>query len=196
MILLVDNYDSFTYNLYQYFLELGEKTEVRRNDKLSAAEALAMRPSAVVISPGPGRPQNAGMCLELIAKAPKSLPVLGVCLGHQALGEAFGGKIAAAKKLMHGKTSEIRHDGKTLFDGLPNPLTVMRYHSLILPEKTVPGVFEVSARNEEDGEIMGIRHKTRPLEGVQFHPESVMTEHGKTMLDNFLRHCVRKGKKK
>ena len=188
MILLIDNYDSFTYNLYQYLLELKQEVSVRRNDSLSAKEALAMRPAAVVVSPGPGRPESAGISLELIQNAPPPLPVLGVCLGHQALGEAFGGKTIAAKKLMHGKTSKINHDGKTLFANLPEPLTVMRYHSLILDGESIPAVFEVSAKNMEDGEVMGIRHKTLPLEGVQFHPESIMTEHGKTMLDNFLQH--------
>ncbi|MGI9297462.1 MAG: anthranilate synthase component II [Gammaproteobacteria bacterium] len=188
MILLLDNYDSFTYNLYQYLLELGAETTVRRNDALSAAEALAMRPQAVVISPGPGRPEQAGITGELIARAPPSLPFLGVCLGHQALGAAFGGRITRAKKLMHGKTSQIRHDGKTLFAGLPQPATVMRYHSLILAAADVPDAFEVSATNIGDDEVMGIRHRERPLEGVQFHPESIMTAHGKTMLRNFLQY--------
>ncbi|MGI9307450.1 MAG: anthranilate synthase component II [Gammaproteobacteria bacterium] len=186
MILLLDNYDSFTYNLYQYFLELGEEVAVFRCDKITAAEALAKRPAAAVISPGPGRPQNAGISVELIQTAPESLPILGVCLGHQALGCAFGGKVSAAKHLMHGKTSEIRHDGKTVFAGLPLPFTAMRYHSLVLAEKDIPRAFEISARG--GGEVMAIRHKTRPLEGLQFHPESVMTEHGKTMLKNFLQH--------
>ncbi len=188
MILLVDNYDSFTYNLCQYLMELNKEVAVRRNDKITAKEALAMAPEAIVISPGPGRPKSAGISLELIKTAPPKLPVLGVCLGHQALGEAFGGKVVAAKRLMHGKTSQIKHDGKTLFSGLPKVLTVMRYHSLTLAAAGIPAVFEVSAVNAGDGEVMGIRHKTRPLEGVQFHPESIMTKHGKTMLDNFLRH--------
>lgn len=193
MILLLDNYDSFTYNLHQYLLELGAETIVRRNDALSAEEALALRPDAVVISPGPGRPSQAGITKSLIAKAPPSLPFLGVCLGHQALGEAFGGRVSRARKLMHGKTSQIRHDEKTLFAGLPQAATVMRYHSLILAAADVPDVFEVSATNIEDGEVMGIRHRERPLEGVQFHPESIMTAHGKTMLRNFLQHYKRGG---
>lgn len=188
MILLIDNYDSFTYNLYQYLLELGAEITVRRNDALSVAAAQAMTPAAVVISPGPGRPDSAGISKALIKQAPASLPILGVCLGHQALGEVFGGRVTAAKELMHGKTSELRHDGKTLFAGLPPTLTVMRYHSLTLAAEDIPAVFDVSARNLDDDEIMAIRHKTRPLEGVQFHPESIMTEHGKAMLDNFLRH--------
>ena len=188
MILLLDNYDSFTYNLYQYLRELGAETEVRRNDSLTAAEALAMRPRAVVISPGPGRPCDAGISVPLIRQAPPSLPFLGICLGHQALGEAFGGRVTAAAKLMHGKTSRVQHDGKTVFAGLPPNTTVMRYHSLILEKENIPDCFAVSATNIGDGEIMGIRHCTRPLEGLQFHPESIMTEHGKAMLRNFLSH--------
>ena len=188
MILLIDNYDSFTYNLYQYLSEFGAEIIVRRNDALSCAEALAMHPAAVVVSPGPGRPQDAGITKALIDGAPLSLPFLGVCLGHQSLGEVFGGQVVAAPRLMHGKTSLVRHDGKTLFADLPQPLTVMRYHSLILSAEALPHVFEISATNIEDGEVMGIRHKTRPLEGVQFHPESIMTEHGKAMVGNFLRH--------
>ena len=188
MILLLDNYDSFTYNLNQYLLELGAETTVRRNDALSAEDALALRPQAVVISPGPGRPADAGITKSLLAKAPPSLPFLGVCLGHQALGEAFGGRVTQAAKLMHGKTSQVRHDEKTLFAGLPQPLTVMRYHSLILAEENIPAVFEISATNIGDGEVMAIRHRERPLEGVQFHPESIMTEHGRAILENFLRH--------
>ena len=187
MILLIDNYDSFTYNLYQYLSELNAEVQVRRNDSISAAKALALKPSAVVISPGPGRPPAAGISKKIIERAPPSLPILGVCLGHQALGEVFGGKVSAAAALMHGKTSRIDHDGKTIFAGLPKPLTVMRYHSLILESSSLPEVFEVSATNRGDGELMAIRHKTRPLEGVQFHPESIMTEHGKALLANFLK---------
>ncbi len=190
MILLIDNYDSFTYNLYQYLVELGAEVQVRRNDALSCDDALAMQPRAIVASPGPGRPKDAGITKELIAQAPPSLPFLGVCLGHQSLGESFGGKVIAAPKLMHGKTSDIQHDGKTLFAKLPKTLTVMRYHSLILASDSIPDDFEISANNTDDDEVMGIRHKTRPLEGVQFHPESIMTEHGKTMLGNFLQHYL------
>lgn len=197
MILLIDNYDSFTYNLYQHLAELGAHVETRRNDALTVAEALSMPLSAAVISPGPGRPRSAGISRELICRAPRSLPILGVCLGHQALGEAFGGRVSAAKKLMHGKTSEISHDGRTIFEGLPKKLTVMRYHSLILAGRDVPAAFKVSARDASgDREVMAIRHKTRPLEGVQFHPESFMTDFGKVMLDNFLRHYAPHARKK
>ena len=187
MLLLIDNYDSFTYNLFQYLLELGAEVKVIRNDALSATEALALAPSLVVISPGPGRPAQAGMTCEFLRRAPLSLPVLGVCLGHQALGEVFGGEVVLAQKLMHGKTSQVAHDGCGVFDSLPSPLTVMRYHSLTLAEESIPDVFAIVARNDDDGEVMAIRHKTRPLTGVQFHPESIMTEHGKAMLGNFLR---------
>lgn len=190
MILLIDNYDSFTYNLYQYLVELGTEVQVKRNDALSCDDALAMNPRAIVASPGPGRPKDAGITKEIIARAPPSLPFLGVCLGHQSLGEAFGGKVISAPKLMHGKTSTVRHDGKTLFSNLPQSITVMRYHSLILASDSIPDEFEISANNNEDDEVMGIRHKTRPLEGVQFHPESIMTEHGKAMLGNFLQHYL------
>lgn len=196
MILLLDNYDSFTYNLFQYLSELGAEIEVRRNDALSVQDALAMNPRAVIISPGPGRPQQAGITKDLILQAPEKLPFLGVCLGHQALGEAFGGKVSAAKKLMHGKTSQLRHDGKTIFAGLPQPLTVMRYHSLILAEKDIPDSFAVSATNIKDKEVMAIRHRTRPLEGVQFHPESIMTTQGKALLRNFLRRYAKEELKK
>ncbi|MDM5147326.1 aminodeoxychorismate/anthranilate synthase component II [Candidatus Persebacteraceae bacterium Df01] len=191
MLLLIDNYDSFTYNLYQYLLELQADVRVCRNDVLSVGEALAMNPEAVIISPGPGFPIDAGISLDLIHQAPPNLPILGVCLGHQALGEAFGGKVSAAKKLMHGKTSDITHDGKRLFAGVPSPLTVMRYHSLVLEAENIPDVFEVTAVNPDDGEVMAIRHRTRPLEGLQFHPESIMTDKGKEILDNFLCFYVR-----
>lgn len=187
MILLIDNYDSFTYNLYQYLRELGVQVQVRRNDQLTAEEALAMNPAALVFSPGPGRPAEAGIGKNLIlAAAQISLPVLGVCLGHQTLGEAFGSVVSPAHRLMHGKTSSLNHDGKTIFAGLPSPFTVMRYHSLALDEDSIPPVFEISARNDDDKEVMAMRHRQLPLEGVQFHPESIMTEHGKTLLQNFL----------
>ena len=187
MILLVDNYDSFTYNLYQYLRELGVEVLVRRNDAVSAAEARGMGLRAVVISPGPGRPSNAGVSGELIATlgAEDRVPILGVCLGHQAIGEAFGARVVSAQRLMHGKTSLIRHDGRTIFANLPNPLRVMRYHSLAL-EGVSESVFEISARNEDDNEVMAMRHRELPLEGVQFHPESVMTEMGRETLKNFL----------
>ena len=189
MIFLLDNYDSFTYNLYQYLGELGRCVVVRRNDKISVTEVTELRPQAVVISPGPGRPDSAGITKDLIvACAEQRLPLLGVCLGHQALGEVFGGRVEGAKELMHGKTSDIQHDSKTIFHGLPKPLTVMRYHSLILAEDGIPKVFEVSATNISDGEVMAMRHKTLPLEGVQFHPESIMTVAGKQLLKNFIGH--------
>ena len=192
MILLVDNYDSFTYNLYQYLRELGAEVLVRRNDAVSAAEARALAPRAVVISPGPGRPSDAGVSAELVRELGMAggVPMLGVCLGHQTIGEALGARVALARRLMHGKTSLIRHDGRTIFRGLPNPLRVMRYHSLAL-EEVPEDAFEISARNEDDGEVMAMRHRQFPLEGAQFHPESVMTEMGRETLRNFLDHYLR-----
>jgi anthranilate phosphoribosyltransferase len=183
VILLVDNYDSFTYNLYQYLGELGAQVRVIRNDALSAEEALALRPEKVVISPGPGTPDQAGMSLELIRRI--RVPLLGVCLGHQALGQAFGGRVVRAPRLMHGKTSEIRHDGRTLFTHLPNPFTATRYHSLVVAPDSVPDCLEVSAW-ADGGVVMGLRHRQLPLEGVQFHPESILTAAGKDLLRNFL----------
>ena len=183
MILLVDNYDSFTFNLYQYLGELGSEVKVVRNDAISVEDALAMRPDRIVISPGPGMPDEAGISIELVRRSP--VPVLGVCLGHQALGQAFGGKVVRAPKLMHGKTSEIRHDGKTIFAGLPDVFTATRYHSLVVAPESVPDCLEVSAWTD-GGVVMGLRHKERPLEGVQFHPESILTTVGKDLLRNFL----------
>jgi len=185
MILLVDNYDSFTYNLYQYLGELGAETRVIRNDEMSAEAALALRPGSIVISPGPGTPDQSGVTLDVIRAAAGRLPVLGVCLGHQALGQAFGGKVVRAPKVMHGKTSEIRHDGRTLFSGLPDPFTATRYHSLIVARDSVPECLEVSAWTA-DGIVMGLRHREYPMEGVQFHPESILTTAGKDLLRNFL----------
>jgi anthranilate synthase component 2 len=185
-VLLVDNYDSFTYNLYQYLGELGAEVEVRRNDQISVSEALAGKPDRIVISPGPGNPDQAGISLELVRSVPADLPLLGVCLGHQALGQAFGGKIVRAPSLMHGKTSEIGHDGRGVFAGLPQPFTATRYHSLVVARETVPDCLEVSAWTA-DGVVMGLRHRTRRLEGVQFHPESIMTPAGMDLLRNFLR---------
>ena len=184
-VLLVDNYDSFTYNLYQYLGELQADVRVVRNDALSAGEALALRPRAIVISPGPGTPDQAGISLELIRQAAGTVPVLGVCLGHQALGQAFGGKVVRAPKLMHGKTSAIHHDGRTVFAGLPPAFTATRYHSLVVARETVPDCLEVSAWTD-DGIVMGLRHRQHPLEGVQFHPESILTAAGKDLLRNFL----------
>jgi anthranilate synthase/phosphoribosyltransferase len=183
VILLVDNYDSFTFNLYQYLGELGAEVKVVRNDALSVDDALALRPERIVISPGPGTPDEAGISLELIRRS--TVPLLGVCLGHQALGQTFGGKVVRAPKLMHGKTSEIRHDGRTIFSGLPDVFTATRYHSLVVAPETVPDCLEVSAWTD-GGVVMGLRHKERPLEGVQFHPESILTTAGKDLLRNFL----------
>ncbi|MBV9996992.1 MAG: aminodeoxychorismate/anthranilate synthase component II [Caulobacteraceae bacterium] len=185
MILVIDNYDSFTYNLVHYLNELGAETLVRRNDALSVAEALALRPEAVLLSPGPCTPNEAGICLALIGQAPPSLPILGVCLGHQAIGQAMGGQVVRAKTLMHGKTSAIHHAGAGVFAGLPNPFTATRYHSLAVARDSLPATLEVTAWTE-DGEIMGLQHKTRPVHGVQFHPESIATEGGHRLLGNFL----------
>ena len=185
MILLVDNYDSFTYNLYQYLGELGAEMRVIRNDEMSAEAALALAPERIVISPGPGNPDQSGITLEVIRRAAGRVPLLGVCLGHQALGQAFGGCVVRAPKLMHGKTSEVRHDGRTIFAGLPDPLTATRYHSLVVARDSVPECLEVSAWTE-DGVVMGLRHRDLPLEGVQFHPESILTTSGKDLLRNFL----------
>jgi len=187
-LLLIDNYDSFTYNLYQYLGELGAEASVVRNDQITVAEALARRPSAIVISPGPGTPDQAGITVELIKAAAGRVPVLGVCLGHQALGQAFGGKVVRAPRLMHGKVSEVHHDGRTVFAGLPAPFTATRYHSLVVAREGLPECLEVSAWTE-DGVIMGLRHRELPLEGVQFHPESILTSAGKQLLSNFLRQA-------
>jgi anthranilate synthase/aminodeoxychorismate synthase-like glutamine amidotransferase len=184
-VLLVDNYDSFTYNLYQYFGELGAKARVIRNDAMTADEALALGPAAIVISPGPGTPDQAGITLDLIKKAAGKVPLLGVCLGHQALGQAFGGQVVRAPRVMHGKTSQIHHDGKTVFAGVENPFTATRYHSLVVARESVPAALEISA-STEDGIVMGLRHREHRLEGVQFHPESILTTAGKTLLANFL----------
>jgi len=186
MILVIDNYDSFTYNLVHYLHELGAETVVRRNDAMTAADALRLRPQAVLLSPGPCAPEQAGVCLPLLAAAPTDLPILGVCLGHQAIGQAFGGDVVRAKSLMHGKTSDIHHDGDGLFAGLPEPFVAARYHSLAVQRSSLPEVLAVTAWTD-DGEIMGLRHKARPIYGVQFHPESVATEAGHTLLANFLR---------
>jgi anthranilate synthase component 2 len=186
MILVIDNYDSFTYNLVHYLSELGARTVVRRNDRIAADAALGMGAEAILLSPGPCTPNEAGVCLELIARAPDSLPILGVCLGHQAIAQAFGGLVARAKSIMHGKTSPILNDGTGLFAGLPSPVRATRYHSLATPKERLPDTLVVNAWTE-DGEVMGLRHRTRPIHGVQFHPESIATEHGHAMLANFLR---------
>lgn len=188
-ILLLDNYDSFTYNLYQYLGEIGATSEVVRNDQLTVEQALARDVDGIVISPGPGTPDQAGISLELIRRLDGRRPLLGVCLGHQSLGQAFGGRVVRAPSLMHGKVSEIRHDGRTLFAGLPQPFTATRYHSLIVERESVPACFEVSAWTD-DGLVMGLRHREQPLEGVQFHPESILTTAGKDLLRNFLGRCA------
>jgi anthranilate synthase component 2 len=186
MILVIDNYDSFTYNLVHYLAELGAEMEIRRNDTLTVAEALALKPQALLLSPGPCTPTEAGICLDLIAKAPVDLPILGVCLGHQAIGQAFGGQVIRAKTLMHGKTSQVTHNGTGLFEGVPSPFTAARYHSLAVRLESLPDSLLATAWTE-DGEIMGMAHRTRPIHGVQFHPESYATEHGHLLLANFLR---------
>ncbi|MGO9210286.1 MAG: anthranilate synthase component II [Terriglobales bacterium] len=189
MVFVLDNYDSFTYNLVQYLGELGEEVVVRRNDQVSVDEIEAMRPARIVLSPGPCTPQEAGISIELIRHFAGKLPILGVCLGHQAIGAAFGGNIIRASSLMHGKTSQVEHDGRTIFRGLPSPITCTRYHSLIVEQKTLPPVLEITARaTERDGStvIMGLRHRHAPVEGVQFHPESVLTQSGKQLVGNFL----------
>lgn len=185
MILVIDNYDSFTYNLVHYLNELGAETVVHRNDAVSVAEALGLKPQGVLLSPGPCTPNEAGICLDLLKAAPDDLPILGVCLGHQAIGQAFGGEVVRAKALMHGKTSQIHHNGEGVFKGLKNPFTATRYHSLSVEKQVLPDVLEVTAWTD-DGEIMGVRHRTRPIHGVQFHPESIATECGHELLANFL----------
>ncbi len=186
MFLLIDNYDSFTYNLYHFLGELGATIEVRRNDALSVDQALALRPQGIVMSPGPCDPDRAGICLDLVAAAAGKLPMLGVCLGHQAIGQAFGGKVVRAPVCMHGKLSQLRHHGRGLFEGLPSPFSATRYHSLTIAREGLPEVLEVTAETD-DGVIMGLRHKELPIHGVQFHPESIASEHGHALLANFLR---------
>ncbi len=186
MLLMIDNYESFTYNLVQYFGELGEDVQVFRNNKITVAQIEALKPSRIVISPGPCTPMEAGVSVDTIKHFGGKLPLLGVCLGHQSLAVAFGGEVVRAERLMHGKTSKIRHDGKTIFQGLPNPFDATRYHSLIVKRETLPSCFEISAETAE-GEIMGLRHRTLGIEGVQFHPESILTTAGKDLLRNFLK---------
>jgi anthranilate synthase component 2 len=186
MILMIDNYDSFTYNIVQYFGELDAKVEVYRNDAITLEGIKKLHPERIVISPGPSSPEHAGISVDVIKEFSGKLPLLGVCLGHQAIGYAFGGKIVRAGKLMHGKTSRIRHDGKDVFKGMSNPFEATRYHSLVIEEKSVPACLEITARSEDDQEIMGVRHRTLPVWGVQFHPESILTKEGKKILANFL----------
>lgn len=192
MVFVLDNYDSFTYNLVQYMGELGAELVVKRNDELTPEQIVALRPERILLSPGPCTPQEAGVLIPLVrhlASLPvaEQIPTLGVCLGHQAIGAAFGGDVVRAPELMHGKTSVVAHDGRTLFRGLPQPMTCTRYHSLLVREDTLPAELEISARVAGEGTIMGLRHRTLPIEGVQFHPESVLTDHGKQLIANFLR---------
>ncbi len=188
-VLMIDNYDSFTYNLVQYLGELGADVTVKRNDAIDVADARALLPDVIVISPGPCTPAEAGVSVALLKEMSGELPILGVCLGHQCIGEAFGGKVVRAARLMHGKTSPILHDGRTIFEGLPSPFEAMRYHSLLVDPKSLPDCLEVSARTVE-GEIMGLRHTKRAVEGVQFHPESILTGEGKHLLANFLKRAA------
>jgi anthranilate synthase/aminodeoxychorismate synthase-like glutamine amidotransferase len=194
MVFVLDNYDSFTYNLVQYMGELGAEMVIRRNDELTPEDVEKLRPERILISPGPCTPQEAGISLELIrhfaklgANGGPKVPILGVCLGHQAIGAAFGGNVLRAQKLMHGKTSEVEHDGKTIFKGIPSTMTCTRYHSLIVSDKGLPKELAVSARTADGETIMALRHRELPIEGVQFHPESVLTVHGKTIIENFLK---------
>ena len=184
-LFLIDNYDSFTYNLFQYLSELGAKVTVRRNDRFTLAELEASEPDAIVVSPGPGTPDDSGLTCEVIERYAGRYPILGVCLGHQAIGQVFGGKVVRAPSIFHGKVSEIQHDGKSLFQDLPNPFVATRYHSLVVAPESVPDCLEVSARTA-DGVIMGLRHRDLPVEGVQFHPESALTTEGKHLLKNFI----------
>ena len=186
MLLMIDNYDSFTYNLVQYFGELGQEVQVYRNDEIDLERIAALKPDHIVISPGPCTPNEAGVSVPVIKQFAGKIPILGVCLGHQSIGQAFGGKIVHAKQLMHGKTSEIHHTNVGVFAGLPSPFTATRYHSLVIERESIPECLEITAWTD-DGEIMGVRHKTLAVEGVQFHPESILTEHGHAMLENFLR---------
>jgi para-aminobenzoate synthetase component 2 len=187
MILMIDNYDSFTYNLVQYLGELGQALKVVRNDKITISQIKKLKPSRIVISPGPGRPEDAGISCDVIREFAPKIPILGVCLGHQCIGYVYGGKIINAKSLMHGKTSLIYHNGKTIFKNIPSPFEATRYHSLVIERRSLPSVLEIIARTKKDNEIMGIKHRIYPLWGVQFHPESILTKMGKNILSNFLR---------
>ncbi|HLP82510.1 MAG TPA: aminodeoxychorismate/anthranilate synthase component II [Nitrosomonas sp.] len=190
MLLMIDNYDSFTYNLVQYFSELGEDVLVYRNDEITVDRIFELNPERIVISPGPCTPNEAGVSLAVINQFSQDIPVLGVCLGHQSIGQAFGGRVIHAKQLMHGKTSLIFHHNVGVFENLPNPFTATRYHSLVVERSTLPDCLEITAWTEDD-EIMGIRHKTLAIEGIQFHPESILSEHGHQMLKNFLQHSIK-----
>jgi anthranilate synthase component 2 len=189
MLLMIDNYDSFTYNLVQYFGELGEDVRTFRNDEITLEEINALKPDRICLSPGPCSPKEAGICVDLLQQFAGKLPILGVCLGHQAIGEAFGGKVIRAQQVMHGKTSPINHTGVGVFKDLPNPFTVIRYHSLAIERSSIPDCLEITAWTD-DGEIMGVRHKDYAIEGVQFHPESILSEHGHALLRNFVQRAV------
>jgi anthranilate synthase/aminodeoxychorismate synthase-like glutamine amidotransferase len=191
MILMIDNYDSFTFNIVQYLGQMGEDVRVYRNDKITLEEIDKLNPQAIFLSPGPRSPREAGITVEVIRRFYKSIPIMGICLGHQSIGFAFGGEVVRARRIMHGKTSLVSNDGKTIFAGLPNPFSAGRYHSLIVKRETLPDCLEISAETAE-GEIMGLRHRQYPVEGIQFHPESVLTPQGKRIIRNFLKYTGRK----
>jgi len=191
MILMIDNYDSFTFNIVQYLGQMGEDVRVRRNDQITPGKIRRERPEAIFLSPGPCTPREAGITVDVIREFYTSVPLLGICLGHQSIGFAFGGEVVRAERIMHGKVSTVEHDGKTIFAGLPNPFPAGRYHSLLVRPESLPSCLEISARTAED-EIMGLRHKNYPVEGIQFHPESVLTPQGKRIIRNFLKHIRRK----
>lgn len=191
MILMIDNYDSFTFNIVQYLGQMGEDVQVYRNDKITLDRIRKLKPQAIFLSPGPGSPRQAGITVDVIHEFYETLPIMGICLGHQSIGFAFGGDVVRAQRIMHGKVSPVEHDGKTIFAGLPNPFTAGRYHSLVVHPETLPACLEASAKTAE-GEIMGLRHKDYPVEGIQFHPESILTPQGKRIIRNFLRYSGRK----
>lgn len=191
MILMIDNYDSFTFNIVQYLEQMGEKVEVYRNDKITTDEIKHLKPRAIFLSPGPCSPREAGITVDVIREFFKKIPIMGICLGHQSIGYAFGAEVSRAKRIMHGKISQVKHDGKTIFAGLPNPFPAGRYHSLLVYPETLPGCLEISAQTDE-GEIMGLRHRDYPVEGIQFHPESVLTPQGKRIIRNFLKYTKQK----
>lgn len=193
MILMIDNYDSFTFNIVQYLEQMGEDVVVFRNDKVTVDRIDKLKPQVIFLSPGPGTPRDAGITVDVVREFHKTIPIMGICLGHQSIGYAFGGEIVRAGRIMHGKVSPVHHDGRTIFAGLPDPFTAGRYHSLVVRPETLPSCLEVSARTAE-GEIMGLRHKEFPVEGIQFHPESVLTPQGKRILRNFIKHLGRNGR--
>jgi anthranilate synthase/aminodeoxychorismate synthase-like glutamine amidotransferase len=194
MILMIDNYDSFTFNIVQYLEQMGEDVVVFRNDKITVDRISRLKPQMIFLSPGPGTPRDAGVTVDVVREFHKTIPIMGICLGHQSIGYAFGGEIVRAGRIMHGKVSPVHHDGRTIFAGLPDPFTAGRYHSLVVHPETMPSCLEVSARTAE-GEIMGLRHKEYPVEGIQFHPESVLTPQGKRILRNFIKHLGTNGRR-